>query len=64
MELSQFFQDIYSITLKEEQLFLMEENIAFTLYKLERIFLPSFFDTMEHLLVHIAYKARVSGGPV
>ena len=27
--------------------------------KLEKIFPPSFFDSMEHLLIHLAYEARV-----
>ncbi|KAG6387011.1 hypothetical protein SASPL_152193 [Salvia splendens] len=30
-------------------------------HKLEMIFLPSFFDSMEHLLVHLAYEALIAG---
>ena len=41
----------------------LENDIVLTVYKLERIFLPSFFDSMEHLLIHLPYEARV-GGPV
>ena len=41
----------------------MENNIPVLLCKLEQIFPPSFFDSMEHLPVHLPYEARV-GGPV
>jgi hypothetical protein len=35
----------------------------FQLCKLEKIFPPGFFNSMEHLLIHIPYEAKV-GGPV
>ncbi|XP_074580679.1 uncharacterized protein LOC141837120 [Curcuma longa] len=41
----------------------LEIEIPIILCKLERIFPPSFFDSMEHLPVHLSYKARI-GGPV
>ncbi len=41
----------------------LEANIPVILCKLERIFPPAFFDSMEHLPVHLPYEARV-GGPV
>jgi hypothetical protein len=41
----------------------MENDIPMILCKLERIFPPGFFDSMEHLVVHLAYEARL-GGPV
>ena len=41
----------------------MENNIPVLLCKLEQIFQPSFFDSMEHLPVHLPYEARL-GGPV
>jgi hypothetical protein len=31
--------------------------------KLDRIFSPRFFDTMQHLLVHLSYEAKV-GSPM
>ena len=34
-----------------------------TLCKLEQVFPPGFFDSMEHLSVHLAYEAML-GGPV
>ena len=62
-ELSIFFKDLCSTVLWEEDLVQMEHNIPIILCKLERIFPPSFFDSMEHLPVHLPYEARV-GGPV
>lgn len=62
-ELSQFFRDICSSILHEDDLKKLEENIIVTLYILENIFPPAFFDSMEHLPIHLAYEARV-GGPV
>jgi len=63
IEISDFFKDLCSITLKEQSLRMLEENIPIILCKLERIFPPGFFDSMEHLLVHLPYKAWL-GGPM
>ena len=41
----------------------LDRNIPLILCKLEQVFSPGFFDSMEHLLVHLAYKAYL-GGPV
>ena len=46
-----------------ENLHVMEKNIPIILCKLEQIFPPSFFDSMEHLPIHLPYEARV-GGPM
>jgi len=62
-ELSQFFKDICSTTLRVDQLEMLEQNIPIILCKLEKIFPPGFFDLMEHLPVHLPYEARM-GGPV
>ncbi|XP_025692788.1 uncharacterized protein [Arachis hypogaea] len=58
-ELSQFFKDLCSTTLKVHDLEVMEQNIPIILCKLERIFPPKFFNVMEHLPIHLAYEARV-----
>ena len=58
-----FFRDLFSTTLKVEQLEKMERDIVVRMCKLEKILPPGFFDHMEHLLVHLSYEARV-GGPV
>jgi hypothetical protein len=41
----------------------LEKEIAETLSILEVIFLPSFFDMMVHLMVHLPLQVRL-GGPV
>ena len=63
IELSLFFRELSSTTLNVEHLRVMEENIPMLLCKLEQIFPPSFFDSMEHLPIHLPYEAKV-GGPV
>ncbi|XP_072087304.1 uncharacterized protein [Arachis hypogaea] len=60
-ELSQFFKDLCSTTLKVHDLEVMEQNIPIILCKLERIFPLGFFNVMEHLPIHLAYEARVCG---
>jgi hypothetical protein len=62
-ELSQFFKGLCSNTLREDELIKLGENIPFIICKLERIFPPGFFDSMEHLPVHLPYEAKL-GGPV
>nr|XP_029151021.1 uncharacterized protein LOC114923968 [Arachis hypogaea] len=60
-EISQYFRDLCSSTLRVSDLVQMKANIPVILCKLERIFPPAFFDVMEHLPVHLAYEARVCG---
>ena len=60
-ELSLFFKNLCSRVLEDEVLAALESNIALILCKLERIFPPSFFDSMEHLPVHLPLEARLAG---
>ncbi|XP_055960094.1 uncharacterized protein LOC126661596 [Mercurialis annua] len=60
-ELSIFFKDLTCTTLKEDDLIEMEKDIAKILCKLERIFPPNFFDSMEHLPIHLPYEAKLAG---
>ena len=60
-ELSIFFKDLTAIVITEDDMKRLEEDIPIVLCKLERIFPPSFFDSMEHLPIHLAYEARVAG---
>ncbi|XP_021618084.2 uncharacterized protein LOC110619138 [Manihot esculenta] len=62
-ELSHFFRDITATTLTEENMNILEKNIVESICKMEKIFPPGFFDSMEHLPIHLAYEAKV-GGPV
>lgn len=60
-ELSKFFKDLCSNTLRKDDLVILEQNIPVIICKLERIFPPEFFDLMEHLPIHLPYQARLSG---
>ena len=58
-ELSVFFKDLTAATIWVEQMGRLEKQIPITLCNLERIFPPSFFDSMEHLPVHLPYEAKM-----
>lgn len=60
-ELSLFFKDLTATTITNEDMARLEDEIPVILCKLERIFPPSFFDSMEHLPVHLPYEARIAG---
>ncbi|XP_058758797.1 uncharacterized protein LOC131632049 [Vicia villosa] len=62
-ELSRFFKDLCCNTLRMDDLVKLDENISIIICKLERVFPPSFFDSMEHLPIHLA-KEAILGGPV
>ena len=63
MEISHFFRDICSSKLNVDHIERLQTNIVETLCKLEMIFPPSFFDSMEHLPIHLPFHAK-AGGPV
>ena len=60
-ELSEYFRVLCLSTLRVDDLLVMEKNISIILCKLEMIFPFGFFDSMEHLPIHLAYEARVCG---
>jgi hypothetical protein len=62
-EISQFFRDICASTLRVDDLVKLDQNIPIILCKLEQVFPPGFFDSMEHVSVHLAHEALL-GGPV
>ncbi|GJU50148.1 transposon, En/Spm-like protein [Tanacetum coccineum] len=62
-ELSLFFKDLTCTTIEMDDMIRLQTEIPVILCKLEKIFPPGFFDSMEHLPVHLPYEARV-GGPV
>ena len=61
VELSFFFRQLcakeLSLTVIEE----MERMAPVLLCKLEKIFLLGFFNTMQHMLLHLPYEARMGG---
>ena len=60
-ELSLLFKDLTSTTLKVADMKILEEEITIIQCKLERIFPPAFFYSMEHLPVHLPYEAKIAG---
>jgi hypothetical protein len=62
-EISHFFRDTCSSKLNVNHIERLEKNIVETICKLEMIFPPLFFDSMEHLPVHLPFEVKV-GGPV
>jgi len=62
-KISHFFRDICSSKLNVDHIERLQTNIVETLCKLEMIFPPSFFDSIEHLPIHLPFKAK-AGGPV
>jgi hypothetical protein len=61
MEISYLFRDIRSSKLNVDHIERLETNIIEILCKLEMIFPPSFFDSMEHLPIHLPFEAKVEG---
>ncbi|XP_039138739.1 uncharacterized protein LOC120276064 [Dioscorea cayenensis subsp. rotundata] len=52
---------ICSAMLDIDKLMELEKKVAVILCNLEKIFPPSFFDSMEHLIIHLPYEARIGG---
>ena len=61
ISLSYFFREICSKVLNVDKLRALEKRIAVTLCKLERIFSPSFFTIMVHLVMHLFSEAKIAG---
>ncbi|XP_060213694.1 uncharacterized protein LOC132640899 [Lycium barbarum] len=62
-EISLFFKDLCSSTLRADNLERMHKNIPVITNNLEKILPKGFFDVMEHLPIHLAEEARL-GGPI
>nr|XP_028960059.1 uncharacterized protein LOC114825491 [Malus domestica] len=61
LELSRFFRQLCSKTGTEELFNGLSKSIALTLCHLEKLFPPSFFTVMVHLIIHLADEAAVAG---
>jgi hypothetical protein len=62
-KINHFFRDVCSNKLCSQHMEQLKSNIVETICKLKMIFPPSFFDSMEYLLVNLTYEAKF-GGPV
>ena len=63
IKLACFFREICFKTLTVSDIVTLEADIAVTLCELEKIFPPSFFTVMVHLVIHLATEVKI-GGPV
>ncbi|GJR61035.1 ribonuclease H-like domain-containing protein [Tanacetum coccineum] len=63
IELCDFFRRICLKDLDENDLQFLESRVVVTLCKLEKIFPPSFFTVMVHLVIHLVREVRL-GGPI
>ncbi|XP_004492143.1 uncharacterized protein [Cicer arietinum] len=61
--LSRIFKDLCCNTLRLDDLVKLNDNIPIIICKLEWVFPPGFFDSMEHLPIHLTNEAML-GGPV
>jgi hypothetical protein len=62
VELSYFFRQLYAKELSRKVVADLEKRAPELVYKMEKIFPPGFFLSMQHLIVHLPYEARM-GGP-
>ena len=60
-DLSMFFKNLTTRAVRMDDMCRLSDHIPIILCNLERIFPPSFFDSMEHLPVHLADEARLAG---
>ena len=56
-ELSYFFCQLCAKELDYEVVAKLEEQAPELLCKLEKVFLPGFFNPMQHMILHLAYEA-------
>lgn len=61
IRVSRFFKQMYSQVIRISDMQRLQAEIAETLSLLEAIFLPSFFDIMVHLMVHLPAQAMIAG---
>ena len=61
IRISNFFKKLSSPVIRISDMEKLEANIAETLSFLETVFVPSFFDIMVHLMVHLPTQARIAG---
>jgi hypothetical protein len=62
VELSHFYRQLCAKEINKDMMEKLEEEIPVLLCKLEKIFPPGWFNSMQYLLVHLSYEAKI-GGP-
>lgn len=61
LEVSAIFRQLCFKKLSPVSLDLLKKRVALVLCQMEKIFPPSFFDIMVHLLVHLPEEAAIAG---
>lgn len=61
IDLSLLFKDLTSTKIIVAAMERLQIDIPIIIFKLERIFPPGFFNSMEHIPIHLPYKARIAG---
>jgi hypothetical protein len=61
VKLSHFYRQLCAKEIKKDMMEKLEKEIHMLLCKLEKIFPPRWFNLMQHLLIHLSYKAKVGG---
>ncbi|KAL0315394.1 UNVERIFIED_CONTAM: hypothetical protein Sradi_5417600 [Sesamum radiatum] len=62
-EVSLLFQILCSTTLDVRKVQELEDSVAVIMCNLKKVFRPTYFDSMEHLNLHLSYEVRL-GEPV
>ncbi|KAL0455571.1 UNVERIFIED_CONTAM: hypothetical protein Slati_0896300 [Sesamum latifolium] len=62
MEVCLLFQVLCSTTLDIRKVQELQDSVAIIMCNLEKVFPPPFYDSMEHLILHLPYEARVGEG--
>ena len=62
-ELSYFYRQLCAKEITVQMMEKLQKEAPVLLCKMEKNFPPGFFNPMQHLLIHLAYEAKV-GGPV
>jgi hypothetical protein len=60
VELSYFYRQLYAKETVVEMMKKLEKEILVLLCKMEKFFPHGVFNRMQHLLIHLSYKAKVS----
>ena len=60
-ELSYFFRQLCAKEVSRTMIVDMEKMAPVLLCKLEKIFPPGFFTSMQHMILHIPYEVRMGG---
>jgi hypothetical protein len=60
-ELRHFYRQLCAKEIKKEMMEKLKKEIHGLLRKLEKIFLPTCFNPMQHLLMHLPYEAKIGG---